>query len=175
MKITVAIIVLASCATTAYLAGQSRDKQPVLKDAVKGLFLVGAAVNESQFTERNAMEAAIVKRQFNTITPENVMKWQEIHPGPDEYKFGPADRYVEFGEKNGMFVVGHNLIWHQQTPKWVWESEAGGPATKDELLHRMRNHIQTVVGRYKGRIRGWDVVDEDYRRGVSGEGLPVRA
>jgi endo-1,4-beta-xylanase len=131
-----------------------------LKDAFKGKFVIGAALNDSQFTEASALESTLVKKHFNSITPENVMKWQLIHPDQGFYKWGPADRYVEFGQKNGMFLVGHTLIWHQQTPKWVFEDSQGNPVSRDLLLTRMSDHIHTVVGRYKGKIRGWDVVNE---------------
>lgn len=149
-------------ATAFYVAAQPGlvTSEPALKDVFKGLFLVGAALNESQFTEKNAAEAALVKQQFNTSTPENVMKWEAIHPEPNKFNFEPADRYVEFGEKNGMFIVGHNLIWHSQTPKWVFEDKHGKTLSRGALLKRMRDHIHTVVGRYKGRIKGWDVVNE---------------
>ena len=131
-----------------------------LKETFRNHFLIGAALNESQFTERNAAEAALIKKQFNSITPENVMKWRWIHPELDRFEFGPADRYVEFGEKNGMSVIGHALIWHEQTPRWVFEDNNGDPATRETLLARMSNHIHSVVGRYKGRVKGWDVVNE---------------
>jgi len=133
---------------------------PSLKDTYKKSFLIGAAVNERQFSEQDARGAAIVKTQFNTITPENVLKWEAVHPQPDKYNFAPADQYVAFGEKNHMFIVGHTLIWHNQTPAWVFQNDKGQPLTRDQLLDRMREHILTVVGRYKGRIRGWDVVNE---------------
>jgi endo-1,4-beta-xylanase len=74
--------------------------------------------------------------------------------------FGPADRYVAFGESHGMFVVGHVLLWHQQTPAWVFAGEGGKPADRETLLARLHEHIATVVGRYRGRIGGWDVVNE---------------
>jgi endo-1,4-beta-xylanase len=134
--------------------------EPALKDAFQGKFLIGAALNESQFTGQNAAQTALIKKQFNSITPENVLKWEKIHPEPGKYDFGPADRYVEFGKENGMFIIGHNLVWHEQTPKWVFEDEKGNPVTREVLLQRMRDHILTVVGRYKGRIKGWDVVNE---------------
>lgn len=134
--------------------------QPTLKDAFKNKFLIGAALNPAQFTEQNAAQAALVKQQFNSITPENVMKWALIHPQPEQYDFAPADRYVEFGAKNGMFIIGHTLVWHSQTPRWVFENGTGGPADRATLLARMSNHIHTVVGRYKGRVKGWDVVNE---------------
>jgi endo-1,4-beta-xylanase len=76
------------------------------------------------------------------------------------YNFEPGDKYVEFGEKNGMFIVGHCLVWHNQTPRWVFEDAQGQSLTRDALLERMREHIGTVVKRYKGRIQGWDVVNE---------------
>jgi endo-1,4-beta-xylanase len=133
---------------------------PALKDAFKDHFLVGAAVNHLQTTGQDALGAALVKAQFNTITPENVLKWERVHPYPAEYAFDASDRYVEFGEKNHMFIVGHTLVWHSQTPKWVFQDENGKPLTRDALLTRMRDHIHSVVGRYKGRVNGWDVVNE---------------
>jgi len=131
-----------------------------LKDAFAGVFRVGAALNANQFTERDAKGAALVKAQFNTTTPENVLKWEVVHPQPTTYDFGQSDRYVAFGEANGMFIVGHTLVWHSQTPRWVFQDANGAPLTRDALLARMRDHIQTVVGRYKGRVKGWDVVNE---------------
>src|ERR1039458_2966345 len=134
--------------------------QPALKDVFKNDFLIGAALNPAQFCESNAMEAALIRRQFNTITPENVLKWELVHPAPGRYDFTLADRYVEFGETNGMAIIGHTLVWHQQTPAGVFQDDQGNPVSREVLLARMREHILTVVGRYKGRIRGWDVVNE---------------
>ena len=134
--------------------------QTTLKDAFKNDFLIGVALNESQFTGKNARETALVKAQFNSISPENTLKWEAIHPELDEYNFDPADRYVAFGQKNGMFIVGHTLIWHSQTPESVFQDDKGNPVDRDTLLKRMHDHISTVVGRYKGKIGGWDVVNE---------------
>lgn len=131
-----------------------------LKDTFKGSFLTGAAVNPAQFTEQDARGAALVKAQFNTITPENVLKWERVHPQPGSYSFELPDRYVAFGEKNHMFIVGHTLLWHNQTPAWVFQDDKGNPADRETLLKRLHDHIQAVVGRYKGRINGWDVVNE---------------
>jgi len=133
---------------------------PALKDAFAGRFLVGAAVNARLVRGDDALSAAIVTRQFNSVTPENTLKWERVHPEPERYDFDVPDRYVEFGEQNGMFVIGHTLVWHNQTPRWVFQDGSGEPASKEVLLRRMRDHIHTVVGRYKGRIRGWDVVNE---------------
>lgn len=191
-----AAIVLAASASA------QTDKHPTLKDAYKGHFYVGVAINGSIATDKVSgfgnrsaeqvnKDIALVKAQFNQISPENDLKWQSIHPreGADGYNFGPADAYVDFGVKNHMLIVGHTLVWHGQTPNWVFAGTtpppvtapppappAGGAgpnpgrrrfggftgprATRDELLQRMRDHIHTVVGRYKGRIRVWDVVNE---------------
>jgi endo-1,4-beta-xylanase len=134
--------------------------QTSLKDAFQKDFLIGAALNERQFTGADSNAVAIVKTQFNTISPENVLKWESVHPLPGKFNFAAADRYVEFGVENKMFIVGHNLIWHSQTPNWVFKDEQGKPLDRDTLLARMREHIFTVVGRYKGKIGGWDVVNE---------------
>ncbi len=137
-----------------------------LKAGFKGDFLIGAALNPSQFCESNLVEAGIVKAQFNAISPENVLKWEHIHPQPGQYDFSLADKYVDFGQRNQMFVVGHTLVWHAQTPDWVFQDRRGrelsGTNADDRalLLRRMHDHIFTVVGRYKGKINGWDVVNE---------------
>ena len=131
-----------------------------LKDAFKDAFMVGAALAPQQFFERDTASVALITREFNAISPENVLKWERVHPEPTRYDFAPVDQYVAFGEKYGMFIVGHTLVWHSQTPRWVFENAQGQPLTRDELLERLKDHITTVVGRYKGRVKGWDVVNE---------------
>jgi len=135
-------------------------QQPALKDALRNDFHIGVAINYAQTFERNERDSALIKAQFDSLSPENALKWEPIHPKPDAYNFAAADRYVEFGQQNHMWIIGHCLIWHNQTPKWVFEGTDGKPATRDQLLARMREHISTVVGRYKGKINGWDVVNE---------------
>src|SRR5689334_3257283 len=95
-------------------------QQRVLKDVFKNDFMIGAALNRRQIFEEDTRGAEIVKTQFNSITPENVLKWALVHPVPGRYDFAAPDRFVEFGEKHGMFVVGHTLVWHNQTPRWVF-------------------------------------------------------
>jgi endo-1,4-beta-xylanase len=133
---------------------------PTLKAAYQGIFKIGAAVNQAQFEERDPLANPIIAAQFNTISPENALKWESLHPRADGFDFAAADKYVAFGEKNKMFIVGHCLIWHSQTPRWVFQNDKGEPLTRDALLARMQDHIKTVVGRYKGRVNGWDVVNE---------------
>lgn len=155
MKLTTLLI---ACSL---LSALSNAQEPVtLKSAYKGDFLVGVAINPSQFCESNKIEAAIIKGQFNSISPENALKWEAVHPWPGEYDFSLADKYVNFGVKNDMFVIGHTLVWHSQTPRWVFQGEGTNTMTRELLLQRMRDHIATVVGRYKGKVKGWDVVNE---------------
>jgi endo-1,4-beta-xylanase len=131
-----------------------------LKDAFKDRFLVGASLNAAQICESNPVETAIIQEQFGSISPENALKWEVIHPLPGQYDFSLADKYVEFGLRNHMFIIGHTLVWHSQTPGWVFLDDQGKLNPREQLLARMRDHIQTVVGRYKGKVNGWDVVNE---------------
>lgn len=133
---------------------------PSLKSAFERAFLVGTALTRAQIDMRDEKGAALAKTHFNSVTPENVMKWEEIHPAINAFDFDAADRFVKFGEEQEMFIVGHTLVWHAQTPQWVFEGERSSPVGRDILLQRMRDHIHTVVGRYKGRVHGWDVVNE---------------
>jgi endo-1,4-beta-xylanase len=136
--------------------------EPALKDLVPKGMLIGAAINRAQSDEQDKVSDAIVEREFNTISPENILKWGLVHPEPERYDFEPADRYVAFGKAHGMAVIGHNLVWHQQTPAWVFAGSDGKPATREVLLTRMHDHITQVAGRYRGRIHGWDVVNEAF-------------
>jgi endo-1,4-beta-xylanase len=131
-----------------------------LKDAYKNDFVVGAAINNAQITGQDSRGDAIVESQFSTISPENVLKWERVHPQPGVYDFELPDKYVAYGEKHHMFIVGHCLVWHNQVPAWVFHDDKGNLVDRETLLKRMHDHIQTVVGRYKGRINAWDVVNE---------------
>ncbi|MEO5711908.1 MAG: endo-1,4-beta-xylanase [Luteolibacter sp.] len=133
---------------------------PTLRGAFKDDFLVGVALNTAQVDGRNAKAGEIAARQFSALTPENDMKWQSLHPQPDVYNFKGADAYADFAKKNDMALIGHNLVWHSQTPQWVFQGDGGKPATREELLKRMKDHIHTVAGHFKGKVKGWDVVNE---------------
>jgi endo-1,4-beta-xylanase len=201
------------------LTAGSAETPATLKDTFKDHFRVGTAINRNitsgaagfrRTADEVGKDVALVKEQFNQITAENEMKWMSVHPqaGKDGYNWTAADAFVEFGTKNHMELVGHTLVWHGQTPNWVFEGThlppganpeskpAGeenkpaatstsptppgpgrgpegrgfggfrgfnleGPrASREELLERMREHIHTVVGRYKGKVKVWDVVNE---------------
>ncbi|WP_420240130.1 endo-1,4-beta-xylanase (plasmid) [Telmatobacter bradus] len=131
-----------------------------LKDAYRGDFYIGVALNANQITGTDVHGAQIAVEQFNAISPENVLKWEKVHPQPNSYDFKLADQYVDFGTRHHMFILGHTLVWHSQTPSWVFQNEQGGTISREALLQRLHDHIFTVVGRYKGRIQSWDVVNE---------------
>ena len=195
-----AAALLAVCANV-----RSAERPASLKEAFQDHFRVGAAVNRSMVTgvsfrrtaEQNARDIALIKEQFDQISPENDLKWQSIHPreGSDGYEFGPADALVNFALSHKLTVVGHTPVWHSQTPNWVFAGTNPSPtnvaantnapgtnrfgrgrfgaafggsfgrydgprASRDELLGRMSNHIHMVVGRYQGKIKVWDVVNE---------------
>lgn len=192
--------------------GDPSAKRPALaslQQVFAGHFWVGTAVSRAITTgtgfrrspEQVQQDIALVQSQFNQVVAENEMKWALIHPrpGPEGYDFKLADAFVEFGQSNRMELAGHTLVWHSQTPHWVFAGtnpppagatnaapslpatpEAAGTnragrgrfgpglfgpytgprASREELLGRMEEHIRTVVGRYKGRIKVWDVVNE---------------
>jgi endo-1,4-beta-xylanase len=133
---------------------------PALKSLAPPGLRIGVALNRAQIEGADAAALAIATRHFDSVTAENVLKWEVVHPEPDRYDFAAADRFVELGRRHEMFVVGHVLLWHQQTPAWVFAGDAGRPADRQTLLSRLRAHVQAVVGRYRGRVDGWDVVNE---------------
>ncbi|HPR60506.1 MAG TPA: endo-1,4-beta-xylanase [Prolixibacteraceae bacterium] len=155
-NLTLAILVLsffAACTT-------NQPKPETLKDALDGLFYVGAALNTFQVEGVDVKADSLVKKQFNSIVAENCMKSMNIQPQKGVFTFDDADKFVAYGEQNGMHIIGHTLIWHSQAPRWLFVDDEGKDVTPEELAARMREHIFTLVGRYKGRVHGWDVVNE---------------
>jgi endo-1,4-beta-xylanase len=136
------------------------QQDPGLKDVFRDDFLIGAALNPKQVFGRDPLAHSFIIKHFNTITSEDHMKWERIHPKPNVYDFTVADSLVAFGKRNNMFIDGHVLVWHSQTPDWVYQDSLGNPLTREALLERMKEHIFTVVGRYKGKVDGWDVINE---------------
>jgi len=146
------ILLLAGC-----VSNKPTNKQLVqpLKQVFKKDFLIGTALNAAQIEEKEPNAALLVPQQFNTVTPENIMKCEIIHPEWNTYNFDLADKYVAYGKKHKMFVVGHTLIWHSQLSRFVQKINSS-----DSLLQFMTNHINTVASRYAGKVDGWDVVNE---------------
>lgn len=149
-------------------AVQAQSSAPTLRSVYGNDFLIGVALNRDQVDGQASKAGEIAARQFSALTAENDMKWGSLHPEADRYDFAASDAYVEFAEKNKMAVIGHTLVWHSQTPDWVFQGKDGGEAGREELLERMKDHIRTVAGRYKGRIHGWDVVNEAISDGPEG-------
>lgn len=136
------------------------EKGTSLKDAYSGNFLIGTALNLEIIYGTDSLAQEIVRREFNAITAENCMKAEEVNPEPGVYAFEDADAFVAFGEKNNMFMVGHTLIWHNQTPAWFFTDEKGNFHSPEVQKEVLRNHIEKVAGRYNGRVHAWDVVNE---------------
>ena len=145
---------------TILLLGACSSGEPSLKQAFEGKFILGAAVNERQIRGTDVPGDSVLFRHFGAVEPENCLKSAEIMPVFGQYDWELADKYVDFGEKNGLAVFGHCLIWHSQcTPDFCYDKD-GKLISPDLLKERMKQHITTVVSRYKGRIKGWDVVNE---------------
>ncbi len=131
-----------------------------LKDAFTKNFYFGVALNRSQYMGSDVRVNDIVKKHFNSIVAENCMKAERLQPREGEFFFDDADKFVEYGIKNKQFIIGHTLIWHSQAPRWFFVDKDGAEVSREVLIERMRTHIHTVVGRYKGKVHGWDVVNE---------------
>ena len=144
------VLLLAACA----------PKEQTLKSAFEGKFIIGAAINAPQILGTDVRGDSVLIKHFGAIEPENCLKSAEIMPAFGQYNWDLADKYVDFGQKNGLDVFGHCLIWHSQcTPDFCYDAE-GNLISPELLKERMKQHITTVVTRYKGRIKGWDVVNE---------------
>ncbi len=190
-KLITSFFLIVAIAVSAY--GQGNTSK-ALKEAYAGKFLIGAANDLSIISDA---EAANIKIHYNIITPENCMKPQPIHPSEDKYNFVTSDALVDWCQKNGLKVWGHTLAWHSQSPQWFFQDKnaataeaadqaetpaaatnaprpgasranTGPQASREVILERLKSHIMTVVGRYKGKITGWDVFNESIADGGDG-------
>lgn len=116
--------------------------------------LIGTATR-ADFWNLESIYAETIKREFNVLTPETQMKWESIHPQRDTYEWQYADRHVAFAETFNMKIHGHTLVWHHQNPEWI-----NSISDRTAMIEILRDHIKTIVGRYKGRIAVWDVINE---------------
>jgi len=139
-------------------AQQQADNTKGLKDYYKNYFPIGVAVSPQALKKEE--ESKLVLQQFNSLTPENAMKMGPIHPKENEYNWKDADSIVAYAQHHHLKIRGHNLCWHNQTPRWLFIDSAGKTVSKEVLLQRLKEHITTVVSRYKGAIYAWDVVNE---------------
>lgn len=140
--------------------GEVIEEPASLAEAYEGMFKIGVALNSSQ-VHGNVPEAVpLINKHFNSATPENLLKWTSTQPQPGQFTFDGPDMFVDFSDQRDMFIVGHTLVWHSQIPDWTFEDENGVELGRDALLQRMKDHIDTVAGRYKGRVDAWDVLNE---------------
>ena len=133
---------------------------PTFQETMGKYFLIGAAVNTNLADGSDPAAEAVVKAQFNQVVAENCMKGEVNHPEVNRFDFTDGDKLADWAEKNGKTLIGHCLVWHSQPPKWMFTDEKGNLVSREVLIGRMYNHIMTVVTHYKGRVRGWDVVNE---------------
>ena len=127
-----------------------------LQQIYQDYFLLGAAVSSKTL----CTSEELILKHFGSITAENAMKFGRIHPASDRYDFREADAIVDFARTHGKQIRGHTLVWHNQVPDWVFLDDDGCPVSRGELMERMQSHIYTVMGRYRGHIDAWDVVNE---------------
>ncbi|OWW25486.1 endo-1,4-beta-xylanase [Zobellia sp. OII3] len=148
------------CSKNTSLDTKSDTKKIPLKTAFKDHFKMGSAINGAVVSGKDATSLQIVTQEFNTITPENCMKAESVSPARNVYNFEEADAFVAFGQEHNMFIVGHTLIWHNQTPDWFFTNEKGAPNTPEQQKEQLRKHIEAVAGRYAGKVHAWDVLNE---------------
>jgi len=146
-------------------ASSALEPHDTLRDvAAEGVVIGAAAAGGGHYLQTDTpnpfgdddVYRGVLAAEFSSVTPENQMKWELIHPGRDQYDFAAADAVVAFAEEHGQQVRGHALLWHSQNPAWLEQ----GDFTPDELREILREHIRTVVGRYAGRVQQWDVANE---------------
>jgi endo-1,4-beta-xylanase len=141
-------------------AAQKAAAATGLKEAYKDDFLIGAALSASIIKKQDPKLVALITKEFNSITPENCQKWGEIRNEDGSWKWEDSDAIVNFGSKHNLHMVGHTLGWHSQIPDSVFKNKDGSYISKEALAKKQQEHITTLVGRYKGKIAAWDVVNE---------------
>ncbi len=150
------LLMLISCTGNKKMQSQASDKG--LKDYYKKYFPIGVAVTPQSL--RNPDQQKLILKEFNSLTPENAMKMGPIHPRENEYNWRDADSIAAFARRHNLKLRGHTLCWHNQTPNWFFTDAQGKNVSKEVLFQRLKDHIYTVVNRYKDVIYAWDVVNE---------------
>ena len=154
--ITIAIVCILISANG--LSNSNKIKVDSLSDRYKDLFHLGAAINQDIIFGKDVQSLNIVTSEFNSITPENSLKWMYLQASPNKFNFIAADKYVALGIKNNMNIVGHALVWHNQLADFMKNT-----SSSEAFTNHVKNHIHTVVSRYKGKIDAWDVVNEAFK------------
>ncbi len=146
--------------TFLFISGFNFSELSSLKKVFDSKFKVGVAINKNQIKQKKSKEVDLIKNQFSSLTAENVMKWEEIHPKKNKYNFKISDLIVSMAQENDQDLIGHTLVWHNQIPEWVTRNPDGSLVEKNKLFDNITQHISSVAGRYSGKIKGWDVVNE---------------
>ena len=131
-----------------------------LKDVYSDSFLIGAAVSSFNFSDRSPETRDLLLKHFNAISPDNELKPESLHPRPDVWNFERADNYCSFGRENGMWILGHTLCWHNQTPDFFWTRPDGSTMSKDDIFNSIESYIRTVCTHFLGMVDAWDVINE---------------
>ena len=158
------VALLSSCCNCNCHQSQA-EQEPGLKDFTGKYFFLGTALNTDHIIGADIEGVQTTVKHFAAISPENCLKPEEVHPEEGRYEWTIPDAYVEFGQKHGMFIHGHTLVWHSQCPDWFFFDQNGDTASYDLLKQRLEDHIATIVGRYKGKIHSWDVINESVIEG----------
>lgn len=161
------ILTISAILAVSFTAGASAQENVVppkivmpLEDAFRGKFLIGTALSDRALEGRDPLSESLARTHFDAFTPENSMKPEALQRVKGQFTFANADALVKMAEETGATPIGHTLVWHSQTPAWFTHDDAGRLLSRREALQNMRNHIAAVVGRYKGRVKQWDVVNE---------------
>ena len=161
-KIALAVLIALGCTATVGAQPGFQRVDPRanvgLKDAYKNYFTIGVALNQRNVSDESQME--LVRKEFNSVTAENDMKPGELHPSEGVWNWEKADKIADFCRKNGIKLRGHCLCWHSQFADWMFTDKKGKPVKKEVFYARLRDHIHTVVKRYKDIVYCWDVVNE---------------
>ena len=152
------VMSIASADAQGFMRPERTAGNPGLKEAYQNYFMIGVAVNRFNITAPE--QAALVKQEFNSMTAENDMKPGMLHPKEGVWNWGTADSIANFARQNGIKLRGHCLCWHSQFADWMFTDKKGKPVTKEVFYKRLREHIHTVVNRYKDVVYCWDVVNE---------------
>ncbi len=155
-KVLLSALLLTVCTG---LFAQTDGLKP-LKDAYAGSFKIGCAISSFEISGRNQKAENLLVTNFNALSPGNELKPERLHPRPDVWNWGPADNYIKFGKEHGMWLLGHTLCWHNQTPDFFWNNEDGTPKSHDELVETLRSYIETVCTHFAGKVDAWDVINE---------------
>lgn len=159
---TMILVLSSACSSRTKKEQNAADAGNSLKAALDGKFYMGVAMNEAQIVGMDTVSLRVIEKHFNSAVAENDMKSGPIHPEEGKYEFEVPDKFIEYTQEHDMYTVGHCLVWHSQAPRWFFTDEQGHEVSREVLIERIRSHIETVVGRYKGKVDAWDVVNEAF-------------